>query len=85
MQEESGVNSDFPSEQLAPKVIRQFPQTKPVADQTAGKIKPSLSKDVLAGVSSISTPSPAGERGKKRLANVLTEAALHFLQVFGGQ
>lgn len=50
VQEESGVNSDFPSEQLAPKVIRQFPQTKPVADQTAGKIKPSLSKDVLAGV-----------------------------------
>ncbi|KAG5624716.1 hypothetical protein H5410_009934 [Solanum commersonii] len=49
VQHESGVISDFPSDQFAPKVIRQFPQKKPVADQ-AGKIKPSLSKDVLAGV-----------------------------------
>lgn len=82
MQQESGVISDFPSEQFAPKVIRQFPQKKPVADQ-AGKTKPSLSKDVLAGVSSISTPFLA--LVKKRLANVLMEAGLHFLQVFGGQ
>lgn len=49
VQQESGEISDFPSEQFAPKVIRQFPQKKPVADE-AGKIKPGLSKDVLAGV-----------------------------------
>lgn len=47
--QESGEIPDFPSEQFAPKVIRQFPQKKPVADE-AGKIKPRLSKDVLAGV-----------------------------------
>ncbi|XP_060168699.1 pre-rRNA-processing protein ESF2-like [Lycium barbarum] len=49
VQQESGVISDFPSEEFAPKVIRQFSQKKPVADE-AGKIKPKLSKDVLAGV-----------------------------------
>ncbi|XP_060180274.1 pre-rRNA-processing protein ESF2-like [Lycium barbarum] len=49
VQQESGVTSDFPSEQFAQKVIRQFSQKKPVVDE-AGKIKPKLSKDVLAGV-----------------------------------
>ncbi|CAN4112609.1 unnamed protein product [Withania somnifera] len=49
VQQESGEISDFQSEQFAPKVIRQFPQKKPVADE-AGKSKPRLSKDVLAGV-----------------------------------
>ncbi|KAM3376750.1 pre-rRNA-processing protein ESF2 [Capsicum galapagoense] len=45
VQQESGEKL----EPFAAKVIRQFPQKKPVADE-AGKIKPRLSKDVLAGV-----------------------------------
>ncbi|XP_060215167.1 pre-rRNA-processing protein ESF2-like [Lycium barbarum] len=49
VQQESGVISDFPSEEFAPKVIRQFSQKKPVGDE-ARKIKLKLSKDVLAGV-----------------------------------
>ncbi|XP_016472497.1 pre-rRNA-processing protein ESF2-like [Nicotiana tabacum] len=49
VQQESGEISNLPSEQFEPKVIRQFPQKKPVADE-AGKIKPRLSKDILAGV-----------------------------------
>lgn len=45
VQQESGEKL----EPFAAKVIRQFPQKKPVADE-AGKIKPRLSKDVLARV-----------------------------------
>ncbi|KAH1128722.1 hypothetical protein J1N35_000100 [Gossypium stocksii] len=47
VQEESGMNSELPVSQK--KVIRQFPQKKPVAvDTSQGKAK--LSKDVLAGI-----------------------------------
>lgn len=48
VQEETGMNSELPVSQK--KVIRQFPQKKPVAvDKSQGK--PRLSKEVLAGVS----------------------------------
>ncbi|XP_059627722.1 pre-rRNA-processing protein ESF2 [Cornus florida] len=49
VQEESGATSEIPSGQQAPKVIRQFRQTQPVADN-AGERKRRLSKDILAGV-----------------------------------
>ncbi|KAG5579152.1 hypothetical protein H5410_049779 [Solanum commersonii] len=71
VQQESGVISDFPSDQFAPKVIRQFPQKKSVADQ-AGKLKPSLSKDVLAGVSSISPIPCCGERDSAAAMKLLS-------------
>ncbi|MBA0675559.1 hypothetical protein Goari_017097 [Gossypium aridum] len=48
VQEESGMNSELPVSHK--KVIRQFPQKKPVAVDTS-QGKPRLSKDVLAGVS----------------------------------
>ncbi|MFQ6620624.1 hypothetical protein Gotur_000988 [Gossypium turneri] len=48
VQEESGMNSELPVSHK--KVIRQFPQKKPVAVDTS-QGKPTLSKDVLAGVS----------------------------------
>lgn len=45
------MNSELPvSQQQVRKVIRQFPQKQPVADN-AGQAKPRLSMDVLAGVS----------------------------------
>ncbi|CAL5370490.1 unnamed protein product [Camellia sinensis] len=44
--QESGMTSELPQEKQAPKVIRQFPQTKPVS---AGQSKPRLSRDILAG------------------------------------
>ncbi|KAI8017870.1 Activator of basal transcription 1 [Camellia lanceoleosa] len=47
LQQESGMTSELPQEKQAPKVIRQFPQTKPVS---AGQSKPRLSRDILAGV-----------------------------------
>ncbi|KAA8544293.1 hypothetical protein F0562_022305 [Nyssa sinensis] len=49
VQRESGAASELPDDQQALKVIRQFPQTRPVADN-AGQSKPQLSKDILAGV-----------------------------------
>ncbi|XWS30426.1 hypothetical protein CRYUN_Cryun24cG0116600 [Craigia yunnanensis] len=48
VQQESGTNSELPVSQK--KVIRQFPQKKPVAVDTS-QSKPRLSKDILAGVS----------------------------------
>lgn len=49
VQQESGMNSELPvSQQQVRKVIRQFPQKQPVADN-AGQAKPRLSMDVLAG------------------------------------
>ncbi|OMO69230.1 pre-rRNA-processing protein ESF2 [Corchorus olitorius] len=49
VQQESGTeNSELPVSQK--KVIRQFPQKKPVAVETS-QSKPRLSKDLLAGVS----------------------------------
>ncbi|TYI75258.1 hypothetical protein E1A91_D07G262000v1 [Gossypium mustelinum] len=47
VQEESGMNSELPVSHK--KVIRQFPQKKPVAVDTS-QGKPTLSKDVLAGI-----------------------------------
>lgn len=45
------MNSELPvRQQQVRKVIRQFPQKQPVADN-AGQAKPRLSMDVLAGVS----------------------------------
>jgi ESF2/ABP1 family protein len=44
------MNSELPVSQQVRKVIRQFPQKQPVADN-AGQAKPRLSMDVLAGVS----------------------------------
>lgn len=49
VQQELGTNSEQPADQQGPKVIRQFPQTKPVANNKED-IKPRLSKDILAGV-----------------------------------
>ncbi|KAK9272669.1 hypothetical protein L1049_003046 [Liquidambar formosana] len=49
VQQESGTKSEHPGNQQVLKVIRQFPQTKPVADKAA-QSKPRLSKDILAGV-----------------------------------
>lgn len=46
------MNSEVPVSQQVRKVIRQFPQKQPVADN-AGQAKPRLSMDVLAGVSVI--------------------------------
>lgn len=49
--EESGAAPE--GQQQQPKVIRQFPQTRPVSDNAAGgeSRKRRLSKDILAGVS----------------------------------
>ncbi|XWS44098.1 hypothetical protein CRYUN_Cryun15aG0015600 [Craigia yunnanensis] len=47
VQQESGTNSELPVSQK--KVIRQFPQKKPVALDTS-QTKPRLSKDILAGI-----------------------------------
>lgn len=52
-QKVEGEESD--SAPLEAKVIRQFPQNQPVAD--GGQNKPRLSKDLLAGVTYISTKS----------------------------
>ncbi|KAK6267264.1 hypothetical protein QUC31_018101 [Theobroma cacao] len=48
VQQESGTNSELPVSQK--KVIRQFPQKKPVTVDKS-QSKPQLSKDILAGVS----------------------------------
>lgn len=50
--EESGAAPEG-QQQQPPKVIRHFPQTRPVADNAAGResSKRRLSKDILAGVS----------------------------------
>lgn len=48
VQRESGTNSELPV--IQKKVIRQFPQKKPVAVDSS-QSKPRLSKDILAGVS----------------------------------
>ncbi|XVE84059.1 hypothetical protein DITRI_Ditri16bG0138600 [Diplodiscus trichospermus] len=48
MQQESGRDSELPAGQK--KVVRQFPQNKPVAVDTS-ESKPRLSKDILSGVS----------------------------------
>jgi hypothetical protein len=50
VQQESVVTSNLPVSQQAAQVIRQFPQKQPVANN-AGRAKPRLSKDILAGVS----------------------------------
>ena len=47
VQQESGTNSEPPVSQK--KVIRQFPQKKPVAVDTS-QSKQRVSKDILAGV-----------------------------------
>ncbi|XP_052191145.1 pre-rRNA-processing protein esf2 isoform X2 [Diospyros lotus] len=52
VQNELGMASELAPEQQAPKVIRQFPQTRPV--DNAEKSKPRLSKDILAGVFGVS-------------------------------
>ncbi|KAF8399807.1 hypothetical protein HHK36_015678 [Tetracentron sinense] len=49
IQQESGTNSEPPVDQQEPKIVRQFLQTRPVADNVA-QSKPRLSKDILAGV-----------------------------------
>lgn len=49
LQKDSDVKSGIPNNQLEPKVIRHFPQTRPVADSSS-QSKPQLSRDVLAGV-----------------------------------
>ncbi|XP_038711548.1 pre-rRNA-processing protein ESF2 [Tripterygium wilfordii] len=47
--QESGDNLQHPPSPKVPKVIRQFPQNKPVSDD-ATQNKPRLSKEILAGV-----------------------------------
>ncbi|KAI3979393.1 hypothetical protein MKX01_001585 [Papaver californicum] len=50
VQEQGLDNSSEPQvDQREPKVIRQFPQTRPVKDDSA-QTKPRMSRDVLAGV-----------------------------------
>ncbi|CAI9101618.1 OLC1v1038986C1 [Oldenlandia corymbosa var. corymbosa] len=49
VQQESGVTSDVLVTDFVPKVIRQFPQKKPVLSN-AEERKPRLSKDLLAGI-----------------------------------
>ncbi|KAI3979317.1 hypothetical protein MKX01_020525 [Papaver californicum] len=50
VQEQGSDNSSEPQvDQQEPKVIRQFPQTRPVKDDSA-QTKPRMSRDVLAGV-----------------------------------
>ncbi|KAL6960512.1 hypothetical protein U1Q18_038275 [Sarracenia purpurea var. burkii] len=48
VQQDSGSTAELPYDKQAPKVIRRFPQTRPV--DAAGKSKPRLSEDILAGV-----------------------------------
>ncbi|XP_048336971.2 pre-rRNA-processing protein ESF2 [Ziziphus jujuba] len=48
-QQDSGTGSDLPVGQQLSKVVRQFPQTRPIAD-IAAHSKPQLSKDILSGV-----------------------------------
>lgn len=48
--QESGATSQLPDNQKAQKVMRQFAQTRPVADKAGERNRP-LSKDILAGVS----------------------------------
>lgn len=48
IQEANGSNAEITGNQQAAKVIRQFPQTKPVKD--GGEKQKALSKDLLAGV-----------------------------------
>lgn len=50
VQKESGTDSELSVGQQPTKVIRQFPQKQPVADNIT-QSKPRLSKDILAGVS----------------------------------
>lgn len=50
VQEESGTTPDVPVDQPKLKVVRQFRQKTPVADSVTQK-KPSLSRDLLSGVS----------------------------------
>ncbi|KAF3452741.1 hypothetical protein FNV43_RR03174 [Rhamnella rubrinervis] len=45
----TGTNPDQPISEQASRVVRQFPQTQPIADNVAER-KPRLSKDVLSGV-----------------------------------
>lgn len=52
MQKEIGTDSDLHVSQQPTKVIHQFPQKRPVADNTT-QSKPQLSKDILAGLSAI--------------------------------
>lgn len=47
--QESGAMSQLPDNQKAQKVMRQFAQTRPVADKAGERNRP-LSKDILAGV-----------------------------------
>ncbi|CDP09505.1 unnamed protein product [Coffea canephora] len=49
VQQESGANSEISDTHFGPKLIRQFPQKKPVATNTE-ESKPRLSKDILAGI-----------------------------------
>ncbi|XAR60284.1 hypothetical protein NMG60_11033590 [Bertholletia excelsa] len=48
VQQEPGVTSEISEEKQQPKLIRQFPQTKPVDDARQNKAR--LSKDILIGV-----------------------------------
>ncbi|XP_057482595.1 pre-rRNA-processing protein esf2-like isoform X2 [Actinidia eriantha] len=48
VQQESGATAKLPQDKQVPKVIRHFPQTRPV--NSAVQNKPQLSKDILAGV-----------------------------------
>lgn len=50
LQEGSDKSPEQPVSQPVAKVIRQFPQKQPVAENAA-QSKPRLSKDILAGVS----------------------------------
>lgn len=47
-QQETGTDNEPPVGQ--PKVIRQFPQTKPVKKEDPSQGKPRLSRDILAGI-----------------------------------
>ncbi|OVA20558.1 RNA recognition motif domain [Macleaya cordata] len=49
VQQGSDTNSVPPAEKQEPKVIRQFPQTRPVGDNS-NQSKPRLSSDILAGI-----------------------------------
>ncbi|KAF6140247.1 hypothetical protein GIB67_000295 [Kingdonia uniflora] len=49
VQQDPDMNSEVPVKPQEPKVIRHFPQTRPVADNSSEK-RTGLSKDVLAGV-----------------------------------
>ncbi|PWA70604.1 pre-rRNA-processing protein ESF2 [Artemisia annua] len=52
MQQANGSTSDIPDDQQVAKVIRHFPQTKPVTDG-GDKQKPGLSKSLLTGVENL--------------------------------